>query len=508
MKYLTNLDLSRNELQNAVIQPLSGPPSKAKAGQIYYNSSDNLIYRYTGTQWGPVGVVYNQNSTTGAVITGLNENGQVTVTNVTDLTLTGYSPVDSGYITEGMTFQQALSALDAAVKNAVAGGGEVNQNAWSYVLIPAQSTNSSTEVTESESPNTISATSPTDTFTIQSGDEWIITTGNSDNKTITLGHKFSGVTASQYGNALNVPQITVDNTGHITAVTNQEIVGAQYITGLTSDAQEQLNNMIPLSQKGAVNGVATLGSDGLIPTTQLPSYVDDVVETYVVGDTPYAADWLSTSQGGEPLTPQRGIIYMVVGEGEYQNDQYRWGGTRYVLCNPSDVNSVNGKTGIVVLTQDDVLPGTTYTQFSLTDQSKLNNIQANATANTITLNGSANANPTFYAPVTAGTSGQVLLSSGSGAPTWQDMPQAFTKYIAQNIQLSASGGSFIWNIPASEHNINNAGIIVQVYEVATGNQVIADVSVNQSNYTITITINDTEGTNTLSPNTYRVVAFG
>ena len=508
MKYLTNIDLSRNELQNAVIQPLSSPPVSASAGQIYYNSGDNLIYRYTGTQWGPVGVVYNQNSTTGAVITGLNENGQVTVTNVTDLTLNGYSPVDSGYITEGMTFQQALSALDAAVKNAVAGGGEVNQNAWSYVLIPAQSTNNSTEVAESESPNTISATSPTDTFTIQSGDEWILATGNSSNKTITLGHKFSGVTASQYGNALNVPQITVDNTGHITAVTNQEIVGAQYITGLTSDAQEQLNNMIPLSQKGAVNGVATLGSDGLIPTTQLPSYVDDVVETYVVGETPYAADWLSTSQDGEPLTPQRGIIYMVVGEGEYQNDQYRWGGTRYVLCNPSDVNSVNGKTGIVVLTQDDVLPGSTYTQFSLIDQSKLNNIQANATANTITLNGSANANPTFYAPVTAGTSGQVLLSSGSGAPTWQDMPQAFTKYIAQNIQLSASGGSFIWTIPASEHGVQNNGLIVQVYEVSTGNQVIADISVNQSNYTVTITINDAEGANTLTANTYQAIIFG
>lgn len=508
MKYLTNLDLSRNELQNAVIQPLSGPPSKAKAGQIYYNSSDNLIYRYTGSQWGPVGVVYNQNSTTGAVITGLNENGQVTVTNVTDLTLTGYSPVESGYITEGMTFQQALSALDAAVKNAVAGGGEVNQNAWSYVLIPAQSTNNSTEVTESESPNTISATSPTDTFTIQSGDEWIITTGNSGNKTITLGHKFSGVTASQYGDATTVPQITVDNAGHITNVANQTIVGAEYITRLTSDAQTQLNNMIPLSQKGAKNGVATLGSDGLIPNTQLPSYVDDVVETYVVGDTPLASDWLSTTQGGDPLTPQKGIIYMVVGEGEYQNDQYRWGGTKYVLCNPSDVNSVNGKTGIVVLTQDDVLPGTTYTQFSLTDQSKLNNIQANATANTITLNGSENANPSFYAPTTAGSSGQVLLSSGTGAPTWGAMPQAFTKYVAQNIQLSGSGGSFIWVIPSSEHNINNAGIIVQVYEVATGNQVIADVSVNQSNYTITITINDTEGTNTLSPNTYQVVAFG
>lgn len=37
---------------------------------------------------------------------------------------------------------------------------------------------------------------------------------------------------------------------------------------------------------------------------------------------------------------------------------------------------------------------------------------------TITLNGSATTSPSFYAPTTAGTSGYVLKSNGSGAPTW------------------------------------------------------------------------------------------
>lgn len=40
----------------------------------------------------------------------------------------------------------------------------------------------------------------------------------------------------------------------------------------------------------------------------------------------------------------------------------------------------------------------------------------------ITLNGSATTSPSFYAPTTAGTSGYVLTSSGSGAPTWQPAP--------------------------------------------------------------------------------------
>jgi len=37
----------------------------------------------------------------------------------------------------------------------------------------------------------------------------------------------------------------------------------------------------------------------------------------------------------------------------------------------------------------------------------------------ITLNGTSTTSPSFYAPVGAGTAGQVLTSNGSGAPTWQ-----------------------------------------------------------------------------------------
>ena len=44
------------------------------------------------------------------------------------------------------------------------------------------------------------------------------------------------------------------------------------------------------------------------------------------------------------------------------------------------------------------------------------------TVPTITLNGSATTSPSFYAPTGAGTSGQYLKSSGSGAPTWANFP--------------------------------------------------------------------------------------
>lgn len=505
---LTNLDLNKNEIQNAVLQPLAAAPANPKQFQVYTNSQDKVIYQYDGEKWKPVGVVYNQVGGTGAVIVGLDASGNVSTQKVIDLTLTDYTPVSGGYVAAGDTIQKAVSALDTAVKNAVAGGGEVNQNAFSNVTVPKQSTNDTTEVAGQNAAATVSATSKTDTFSLASGDKWIHVNANGTTKIITLGHVFSGATASQYGDATHTVSITVDKAGHITAAEVVEIVGAQYISGLTSDAQEQLDSKISASEKGQPNGVATLGADGLVPAAQLPSYVDDVVEAYIVGETPLAADWLSLTAGGAALTPETGKIYIVMTEGSYQNKQYRWGGTVYVLCNPSDVNSVNGKTGVVVLTQDDIGEGETYTQFSKVDKTKLGTVAEGATKNTITQNGTETANPTFYAPTTGGEAGQVLTSNGEGqAPTWQAAPENLHKYSILNPVLSATGGAFTWQI-AAQTNGPQTPMLVQVYETATNAMVLTDVQIGADN-SITITINQTDASVTsLNAGAYRAVAIG
>jgi hypothetical protein len=51
VKFLTNLDLQKNELQNASIQNLATDPGTPIAGQIYYNTVSNLIKVYNGTAW-------------------------------------------------------------------------------------------------------------------------------------------------------------------------------------------------------------------------------------------------------------------------------------------------------------------------------------------------------------------------------------------------------------------------------------------------------------------------
>jgi hypothetical protein len=76
--------------------------------------------------------------------------------------------------------------------------------------------------------------------------------------------------------------------------------------------------------------------EGVIPAANLPSYVDDVVESYVVGGTDYASDWLSDEDGGTSLTPESGKIYVIV-SGSLEGTTWRWGGTAYVEMSPSYV---------------------------------------------------------------------------------------------------------------------------------------------------------------------------
>jgi len=50
-KFLTPIDLNKNQLLNAVVQNLSSAPATPAAGQIYFNTTANVYEVYNGTAW-------------------------------------------------------------------------------------------------------------------------------------------------------------------------------------------------------------------------------------------------------------------------------------------------------------------------------------------------------------------------------------------------------------------------------------------------------------------------
>ena len=90
-----HLNMNGNEIQNVLAQKSSQPPLNPSAGQFYYNTVDNTLYVYNGTEWLDAlsqGIVYSEGDgidiTNNVVSIDLatNENaGNITLTKVNGL---------------------------------------------------------------------------------------------------------------------------------------------------------------------------------------------------------------------------------------------------------------------------------------------------------------------------------------------------------------------------------------------------------------------------------------
>lgn len=87
---------------------------------------------------------------------------------------------------------------------------------------------------------------------------------------------------------------------------------------------------------GVADGIATLDTTGKVPASQLPSFVDDVIEV----------DDISSA----PATGEEGKIYVAKDTGKC----YRWSGTMYTEISTSDIVTASDKNGYIKINGTDV----------------------------------------------------------------------------------------------------------------------------------------------------------
>lgn len=219
-KFLTSIDLNKNQLQNAAVQPLGSEPSSPVVGQIYYdtNNSANRLMVHNGSAF---------------VEGGLGDTG-VTAAQYGSSTAVPVITVD------------AKGRITAATTASISASGGT--------------------LTISDGTNTDSITVGTDTFTIAGTTDVISTTASSGTDTITVDLVDTNVTAGSYGSASQVSTFTVDAQGRLTAAGSTDIsITASQVSDLATNTVSSLT--------GTANEVEVSGSGVGAVTVGLPNNV-------------------------------------------------------------------------------------------------------------------------------------------------------------------------------------------------------------------------------------------
>lgn len=186
---------------------------------------------------------------------------------------------------------------------------------------------------------------------------------------------------------------------------------------------------VPTSQVGAKGGVAPLDENGIISSTYLPSYVDDVIDGTISDDLSTFTD-----ADGVAVTPEAGKIY----NDTTKNKSYRWSGTAYVSLNDgvalgeTENTAYRGDRGKVAY--DHSQSTHARTDATKTEKSNTNgNVKINGSEVTVYTHPTDAGNKHLPA---AGTVNQYLKNTAAGTGAWES---ADTEPTADSEKLITSG---------------------------------------------------------------------
>lgn len=182
----------------------------------------------------------------------------------------------------------------------------------------------------------------------------------------TVGAMTSGVSDVKVDNAsvvtsgiANIPTASTNqfglvkvgtSPGMLVITTGSKSYNAAYIESQSStiscnilpDATQSLKGAMSAADKTKLDSITM--TNGIIDSSVLPSFVDDVIEAYARSNqTELGSTWLATgSASGTVITPETGKIYVLMNDStSYSaNSQFRWGGTAYVKLNDGGVTEI------------------------------------------------------------------------------------------------------------------------------------------------------------------------
>lgn len=470
-KFLTSIDLVKNELQNARIQNLATDPSSPVTGQVYYNTASNEMRVYNGTIWEAVGL----NGVTA-------DAAELNILDGATLTTTELNYVDG--VTSGIQGQLDLKAPLASPTFT----GTVSLD--SSIVFEGS--------TADGNETTLTATDPTADRTI--------TLPDASGTVILTTNKVTDLTAPTSSFSMNSQTIT----SLATPVNATDAANKQYVDDVAQGLNIHAASLAATT--AALNATYSNGTSGVGATltnagTQAAFVTDGVTPT--VGARILVKHQSTAAHNG---------IYTVTNTGS--------GSSNWVLTRATDFDSAVEIAGGDFTFVD---TGTTLANTGWVNSTEVTSVGTDAiefvqfsgagtytASNGVTLTGT---NFTFTPLSTGGlqtASGgaSIKLATNSGAATDSDGfaigagngITVGTNTISVDASVVARKYSTTLSTSATSytvtHNLGTLDVHVQVYEVATGEEVIVD---NARASTNTITLGFASAP---TSNAYRVVVIG
>ena len=278
MKYLVNLDLSQNELQNAKIQNLAAAPGNPVAGQIYFNTASNKYFGYNGTKWVDLGFEHPSTHTI-AQISGLQSalDGKASSGHNHD---SAYKPANYVPAWGEVTGKPSTFTPAAHTHNEY-----VNQNAFSNVKVGS---------------TTVAADSATDTLEIAAGANITITPDATNDK-ITIAanvpaHPSGLHVTQQEKDTWNAKETTTGAQAKADkALNDAKAYANQKVANLVGSAPEALDTLQELAEavQGNQAGVTDLLQQ--VGTKASTSYVNEQLATKAASNHNHDSVYAKTS---------------------------------------------------------------------------------------------------------------------------------------------------------------------------------------------------------------------